>query len=48
MLEECLPDFFFRKARRKIDAEDFGAERARDATDLYCSTLMFAPLMIAP
>src|SRR4051812_49993442 len=35
VLEERLPYLLCRKPSRQIDAEDFGAERARDAPDLH-------------
>jgi hypothetical protein len=48
VLEKCLSNFLFREILREIDAEDLGAEGSRDASDFYCSTLMFWLLMIEP
>jgi hypothetical protein len=48
VLQECVSNGFFIKAIRKIDADDFGAERSGDLANFYCSTLMFWALMIWP
>jgi hypothetical protein len=48
VLEKRLADFRSGEILRKIDAEDLGAERPRDAAYFYCSTLMFWLLMIEP
>jgi hypothetical protein len=48
MLEKRLSNLSFRKILRKVDPEDFGAERSRDSPDFYGSTLMFWLLMIEP
>jgi hypothetical protein len=48
VLEERRSNFLFRKISRKIDAEDFGAERTGESADFYCSTLMFWLLMMEP
>ena len=45
VLEENLPNVFFREAFRKIDPEDLGAERSGEPANFYCSTLMFCALM---
>jgi hypothetical protein len=48
VVEKCLSNFPLGEVSRKVDAENLGAERARDAADLYGSTLMFWFLMIEP
>jgi hypothetical protein len=48
VLEERLPYLLDGRVLRQVDAEQLGAERARDAPDFYCSTLMLASLMIEP
>jgi hypothetical protein len=51
IFQECLA-YFTNGARAQVlvqlNPEDLGAERARDAADLYGSTLMFWFLMIEP
>jgi hypothetical protein len=48
MLEEGAANILGGNVSRKIDPADLGAQRARDSSDFYCSTLMFWLLMIEP
>jgi hypothetical protein len=40
VLEKRGPNLLTRDVLRKIDPADLGAERARQSTDFYCSTLI--------
>jgi hypothetical protein len=48
VLEEGPANFLGRNLLREIDPQDLGAQRARESSDFYCSTLMFASRMILP